>query len=126
MGMRGGMKPRMRERRDRVVRREWGVVGQGGRAVTHHSPLPTRQTRWSGLAAFTLVLATGLTACSFAPPHGRPPLPTPVAYDPSTNATAGIRPVDVGWRDFFPDPRLAALIEAALAHNRDLAISVAR
>jgi len=30
------------------------------------------------------------------------------------------------WRTFFPDPRLHALIEAALEHNRDLRIAVSR
>ena len=34
--------------------------------------------------------------------------------------------MDIGWRDFFADPRLDALIAAALVHNRDLAVSVAR
>ena len=47
-------------------------------------------------------------------------------YDAGASAAAGTRPVNIGWRDFFADPRLDALIEAALAHNRDLVISVAR
>jgi outer membrane protein, multidrug efflux system len=75
------------------------------------------------------ILAVGvLSACHFAPPHTRPPLPTPVAYDASLDSAgaAGARAIDIGWRDFFRDPRLDALIGAALEHNRDLAISVAR
>jgi multidrug efflux system outer membrane protein len=72
------------------------------------------------------VLLLSVTACNFAPQHSRPALPTPVAYDASAGANVGTRAVDIGWRDFFPDPRLGALIEAALAHNRDLAVSVAR
>ena len=67
-----------------------------------------------------------VTACHFAPKHVQRPLPTPVAYEPGTAAAAGTRAVDIGWRDFFADPRLDALIAAALQHNRDLAVSVAR
>ncbi|PYP79846.1 MAG: RND transporter [Gemmatimonadetes bacterium] len=65
-------------------------------------------------------------ACHFAPPHVQRPLPTPAVYDPMNGPATGTRPMNLGWRDFFPDPRLDALIEAALAHNRDLAVSVAR
>jgi len=66
------------------------------------------------------------SACHFAPPHAQPPLPTPAAYDAGTAATTGTRPREIGWREFFPDPRLDALIETALTHNRDLAVAVAR
>src|SRR5687767_6604824 len=67
-----------------------------------------------------------LSACHFAPKHVQRPLPTPVAYEPGTAPATGTRAVDIGWRDFFADPRLDALIAAALVHNRDLAVSVAR
>jgi multidrug efflux system outer membrane protein len=99
MGTIAGTRSRMRERRS-------SVVGNG---------LPVG-----------VVLLLSVTACNFAPQHSRPALPTPVAYDASAGANVGTRAVDIGWRDFFPDPRLGALIEAALAHNRDLAVSVAR
>jgi len=70
----------------------------------------------------------GTSACHFAPPHAQPPLPTPASYDPALDSgTAGTaRAADIPWRSFFRDPRLDALIAAALEHNRDLAISVAR
>ena len=67
-----------------------------------------------------------LSACHFAPKHVQRPLPTPVAYEPGTGPATGTRAVDIGWRDFFTDPRLDALIAAALQYNRDLAVSVAR
>jgi len=67
-----------------------------------------------------------LAACHFAPEHVQRPLPTPVAYDAAAAPATGTRAVDIGWRDFFADPRLDALIAAALVHNRDLAVSVAR
>jgi multidrug efflux system outer membrane protein len=77
------------------------------------------------IAALSLLSLVG--GCHFAPPHTRPPLPTPPAYEVvAGDAAGGTRAVDLGWRDFFTDPRLDVLIEAALAHNRELAVSVAR
>jgi multidrug efflux system outer membrane protein len=77
------------------------------------------------IALLALALGSG---CSFAPRHARGPLPAPQAYqvrgDVTTAPTA--RAAEIPWRDFFTDPRLDALIDAALAHNRDLAVSVAR
>jgi multidrug efflux system outer membrane protein len=69
-----------------------------------------------------------LAGCFRATPHVRPELPTPptyaAAYD--SNTMAGVRAIDVGWRDFFRDPRLNTLIATALTNNRDLRISAAR
>jgi len=76
---------------------------------------------------FALVLLALVSACQFAPRHARGPLPTPTAYEAAGGNAAGVtRAVEVGWREFFTDPRLTALIEAALVRNRDLAVSVAR
>ena len=71
---------------------------------------------------------TGLAACHFAPPHATPPLPTPPLYDASLTplGTAGARAADIGWRDFFLDPRLESLIAAAIEYNRDLVVAVGR
>ena len=56
-----------------------------------------------------------------------PPLSDAVA-DAALDADAlgGTRAVDIGWRDFFRDPRLETLIAAALEYNRDLVVAVAR
>ena len=110
---------------------EWGVATNAGRnAVTPHAPLPTR-SRFSarvvrGFLVPGLVGLVLLPACRFAPRHVQPPLPTPTAYGAPGTLPAGARAVDIGWRDFLTDPRLEALIEAALRNNRDLAASVAR
>jgi outer membrane protein, multidrug efflux system len=78
-------------------------------------------------APIVLVLALSfVSACHFAPPHAQNPLPTPTAYAVDSVAPGGTRAVDIAWRDFLVDPRLDALIDAALVHNRDLAASVAR
>jgi outer membrane protein, multidrug efflux system len=71
----------------------------------------------------SLLAAGVLSACSLAPKYERPDAPVANAYPVETvagNMTA------TGWRDFFPDQRLQALIEAALANNRDLRIAALR
>ncbi len=78
------------------------------------------------LIAALLLAAT--SACNFAPPHVQPPLPTPPVYDPSLNVADGRPPraPEIGWREFFRDPRLNALIRTALDYNRDLQVAVGR
>lgn len=69
-----------------------------------------------------------LSGCQLAPSHVRPALPTAPSFPeahPGDNAV-GQKAVDISWRTFFVDPRLRALMEAALQRNRDLAIAVAR
>ncbi|MBW8771063.1 MAG: TolC family protein, partial [Gemmatimonadetes bacterium] len=58
----------------------------------------------------------------------QPPLPTPPAYDPSLNVADGREPraPEIGWREFFRDPRLNALIATALDYNRDLRVAAGR
>src|SRR3546814_5923566 len=69
-----------------------------------------------------------LGGCNLAPPHVRPDLPTAADYPPSYDgdATLGQRAVEIGWRDFFSDPRLEQLVAIALVRNRDLAIAIAQ
>ena len=68
-------------------------------------------------------------------PHDRACGDTAVAADtaaqaPAEPAQAGTeaarreRAADIGWRDFFADPRLQRLIAQALANNRDLRVAV--
>jgi outer membrane protein, multidrug efflux system len=66
------------------------------------------------------------SACSLAPRYERPPLPTASEYpgDYSGDVATGSRPVELGWRDFFADPRLEALIATSLERNRDLAVAI--
>ena len=67
-------------------------------------------------------------ACSLAPRHVRPDLPTPDRYAESyvADPAMGVAAHSLGWRDFFVDPRLEALITTALDNNRDLRIAVAQ
>ena len=97
------------------------VPGTGAR----HRICRLRTAVSSHLLIPALVLAT---ACNFAPPHVQPPLPTPAAYDPSLNVADGREPraPEIGWRQFFRDPRLTALIATSLDYNRDLRVAVGR
>lgn len=67
-------------------------------------------------------LAVTLAGCSFVPPYQRPAPPLPQTFP----ATPAATPAPADWRAYYSDPRLTRLIEAALAHNRDLAAAYAR
>jgi len=73
-------------------------------------------------SATAAALAAVLTGCSLAPRYQRPEAPVAPAW-PSASAAAGAMPADLGWRDVFGDPRLQALVELALANNRDLRVA---
>jgi multidrug efflux system outer membrane protein len=74
------------------------------------------------IALIGAILAAG---CSLAPSYERPAAPVAAAWPedgaPGARAAAGL-----DWRQYFADPQLQALIAAALDHNRDLRIAVAR
>ncbi len=71
-----------------------------------------------------LALTTALSACNFAPQYRQPVAPVSASYP---DATPGTRlATDLGWREFFGDPRLQAYLDASLRNNRDLAQAVAR
>jgi outer membrane protein, multidrug efflux system len=54
-----------------------------------------------------------------------PPTTPPAAVTAATPApNASITTADIGWRDFFVDPKLQTLIAEALANNRDLRVAV--
>jgi multidrug efflux system outer membrane protein len=90
-------------------------------------------TAWLAVAA--------LSACTLMPHYQRPEAPvpdrwpadagapTPAVSTATPSATPGaagpgVSAEQIGWRDFFTDPRLARLIEMALENNRNLRIAV--
>ncbi|HEX2791954.1 MAG TPA: efflux transporter outer membrane subunit [Steroidobacteraceae bacterium] len=99
--------------------------------------------RWTVLAASALWLLHG---CTMEPRYRAPALPVPEQWPiPPTSAAAGdttaapnepapgaaeaataasLAARDIGWRDFFADPRLQQLIAQALVNNRDLRVAV--
>lgn len=77
------------------------------------------QPVWKACAA-ALVLA----ACSMAPQYRQPQVHTgdfPAVQ--TANPVARLAAHDLGWRDYFADPRLQQLIQLALENNRDLRVA---
>jgi len=71
-----------------------------------------------------LAIAALLSGCSLVPEYFRPAPPAPAQWPEKVDAGKTAMPAD--WRGYFADPALQALIAAALEHNRDMAIAVAR
>jgi multidrug efflux system outer membrane protein len=69
-----------------------------------------------------------LAACNFAPRYRQPDLSIPATYESADVSQPGGERLasEISWDQFFRDPTLRQLIATALAHNRDLAASVAR
>ncbi len=85
---------------------------------------PHSRTRDVAFAAVAAVLVGG---CSFIPPYERPALPVPTAFPGAAQPAPGAPPAaDLAWRDFIAEPRLARLVELALASNRDLRVAALR
>ena len=82
-----------------------------------------------------ILLTTVLAGCSLAPKYERPgaPIPDTFPFMDSADLTEGAQgtaaaghTADLGWQEFFTDPRLRALIGLALDNNRDLRIALGR
>ncbi|HEY2020797.1 efflux transporter outer membrane subunit [Paraburkholderia sp.] len=74
------------------------------------------------------LVCCSLAACNFAPPYHQPELPIADHFDTTENGNPADAQLasEIDWQTFFADPQLKLLIETALAHNRDLAASIAR
>ncbi|MCQ4296584.1 efflux transporter outer membrane subunit [Pseudomonas stutzeri] len=77
---------------------------------------------------FAALCIAGLVAgCQLAPPNERPPSPIATQYPTDYQPAGGDRQAsEIGWREFFDDPRLQLYVETALQRNRDLRVAVAR
>jgi multidrug efflux system outer membrane protein len=71
-----------------------------------------------------LPLLALLAGCSFIPNYERPVAPMPEQWPVKVGAGETAHRGD--WSTYFTDPQLQKLITAALEHNRDLRIAVAR
>jgi outer membrane protein, multidrug efflux system len=70
-----------------------------------------------------------LSACTLMPHYQRPQSPVPQRWPADAAGASGahspsLSTDQIGWRDFFTDPRLKRLIEIALENNRNLRIAV--
>jgi outer membrane protein, multidrug efflux system len=80
-------------------------------------------------AAIALLISIG--GCTMEPSYRRPDAPVTEAWPDSSAGASGAvaghgaarAAADIGWRDFFIDARLQALIELALQHNPDARIA---
>ena len=67
-----------------------------------------------------------VTGCTLAPKYHQPAPPVaqtwPKHFEPKSHSTNAV--ADIGWREFFKDARLQALIGFALTNNRDLRVAV--
>jgi multidrug efflux system outer membrane protein len=72
------------------------------------------------------VLAAVLVGCSMMPDYERPAAPVPATWPDSVKLKATTDLALTDWQQYFPDPRLQALIGTALENNRDLRIATAR
>jgi multidrug efflux system outer membrane protein len=97
----------------------------------------TRRTFKTALTSVSVGLV--LAGCSLAPTYERPGAPVPERYPDRFGASKELSGLyvnkalpdaaasaDLGWREFFRDPRLVSLLELALENNRDMRIAVAR
>lgn len=64
-----------------------------------------------------------LAGCNLAPQYVRPAPPIPPALPLADGATQSA--AEIGWRDFFTDPKLRDVIALALDNNRDLRVALA-
>ncbi len=77
--------------------------------------------------ALTLTVLSCLASCSLAPTYERPEAPIENVWpgDIQTEKNA-ISASEIGWAEFVKDPRLQALIAAAIENNRDLRVATLR
>lgn len=86
--------------------------------------------RNTGRTALAVVVATVVAGCGIleprlpeAAPAIAPEWPIPaITAAPATTEAAST--ADIGWRDFFVDPKLEEVIAQALANNRDLRVAI--
>lgn len=73
-----------------------------------------------------LLAAALLAGCSFIPKYDRPAAPVPQSFALAGNdqPAAAKAAADIDWKDYFTDPRLQRLIDAALDNNRDLRVAM--
>jgi multidrug efflux system outer membrane protein len=74
-----------------------------------------------------LAVTLAITGCASLDPQlpaANAGIPATWPLPPVTTATADQAVTDIGWRTFFVDPNLAALIARALDNNRDLRVAV--
>jgi multidrug efflux system outer membrane protein len=65
-----------------------------------------------------------LAGCTMTPHYERPVAPVDADYPDRDGTTTELTAADIDWQSFYADPKLRALIELALANNRDLRVAI--
>ncbi len=84
-------------------------------------------SRFPAATVLAVTLTVALGGCSLAPKYVRPELPTPPSWpvgDAYLRQSEAALPA-ITYRDVFRDARLQAVIDQALANNRDLRVAAA-
>lgn len=71
-----------------------------------------------------VAVALALSGCASLVPRSTEVAPAIPAQWPAAAAAGTVDVADIGWRDFFVDPRLQSVINQALDNNRDLRVAV--
>jgi len=87
------------------------------------SPLP-KTGMCINFLILTLVLLLG--ACTKSKEFVRPEAPVPTKWPDAVSVVDPKQASKTHWKTYFKDPRLQALIQAALQYNRDMRIAAAR
>jgi multidrug efflux system outer membrane protein len=99
---------------------------RGNEAVRQDS----RSAKIRLLASAAAVCVLALAGCTLAPKYHRPAAPISTSWpkgsrpSASPTVTPSVPAADIGWREFFRDPRLQQLIELALTNNLDLRVAM--
>ena len=118
----------------RLLQKERGRLARELRDF-HHAGEPPALPSVFGLCRgflsfFLILIVLALAGCTLAPKYHRPAAAISPAWPkvPGPGAiltnTAAIPAADIGWREFFRDPRLQQLIELALTNNPDLRVAM--
>lgn len=77
--------------------------------------------------SYVAIVASFLTGCSLAPVYERPSIPVSTTWPENLSGngktSTEIVASDIGWADFFIDPKLRQVIQIALDNNRDLRVA---
>ena len=74
----------------------------------------------------SLFVCLALSGCTLIPKYERPALPVPQQFSnaASRSTSSKLAASDIGWQEFFKDPRLQQLILLALQNNRDYRVAL--
>src|SRR5688572_33266721 len=93
------------------------IKGEGCFSYPLPLSLPRQDVSWGERARMRGVILVVFTlapsACSFIPEYTRPDLPVPNQF-PQYGGERVTSATEIGWREFFSDPRLQSLIGQSL------------